>query len=77
MLMMLDVCLSGLLGTCLSLKRVVFFWDILFHILVHFMLDLIMPLVGVTFVVLLTIILIHVLIIYALFNLTLHPQGQY
>jgi len=39
--------LSGLLGIYSSLRRLVVFLDILFLIPVHFMLDFIMPLVGV------------------------------
>jgi len=65
-LMRHGICLSGLLGTHLSLKRLVVFVDILFPILVHLMLDLIMLLFGVTCVILLTIILHHVLIMHAI-----------
>ena len=46
--------------------------DILSMILVHFMLDLIMVLFGVTYVVLLTIILLPVLSIHVMFNM-IHP----
>ena len=42
------VCLSGLPGIPLSLKRLVVFRDILFSILTHFMLDHIILLFGVT-----------------------------
>ena len=38
MMMRHGICLSGLLGTHLSLKRLVMFVEILFPILVHFML---------------------------------------
>ena len=67
------ICLSGLLETHLSLKRLVVFMDILFPILVHFMLDLIMLLFGVKCVILLTIMLIHVFIMHVILNITLHP----
>ena len=71
-LMRHGVCLSGLCGIRLTLRRLVVFLDILFSILVHFMLDLIMSLFSVTCVVLLTILLIDVLIMYVMHNLTLH-----
>jgi len=58
------ICLSGLLGTPLSLERLVVFMDIYFTILVHFMLDRIMLLWGVTCVILLPIMLVHVLIMH-------------
>ena len=74
-LMRYGICLSGLLGTHLSLKRLVVFVDILFSILVHFMLDLIMLLFGVTCVILMTIVLHHVLIMHVMLNLTLHHPG--
>ena len=69
------VCLSGLHGTRLSLERQVVFQDIVFPILVHFMLARIMSLFGVICVVLLTIMLIHVLIMQAMIHLTLHHPG--
>ena len=75
MLIMLGVCLSGLLRTHLSLKRLVVFVYILFPILVYFMLDLIMLLFGVTCVILMTIVLHHVLIMHVMLNLTLHHPG--
>jgi len=75
MLMKHGICLQGLLRTRLSLKRLVVFMDILFSILVYFILDLIMLLFGVTCVILLTIILHHVLIMHAMLNLTLHHPG--
>ena len=71
-LMKHEICLNRLLGTHLSLKRLVAFVDILFPILVHFMLDLIMLLVDVTCVVLLIIILFHVHSMHAILNL-IHP----
>jgi len=58
----------------LSLKRLVIFRDVIFLFLVHFMLDHIMLLCGVTCVVL-TIILHHALIMHVMLNLTLHHQG--
>jgi len=66
------VCLSGLIGIHLSLRRLVVFLEILPLILVHSMLDLIMLLFDVTCVVLMTIILLHVLSMYAMLNL-IHP----
>ena len=74
-LMRHEICLSGLLTTHLSLKRLVVFVDILFAILVHFMLDLTMLLFGVICAILLTIILHHVLIMHVMLNLTLHHPG--
>jgi len=74
-LMRQGIRLSGLLGTHLSLKRVVVFVDTLFPILVNFMLDLIILLFGVTCVILLTIILHYVLIMHVMLNLTLHHPG--
>jgi len=74
-LMRHGVCLSGLCGICLSLRRLVVFCDILFSILVHFIIYLIMPPFYVTCVILLTIMLIHVLIMHDIVNMTLHhPQ---
>jgi len=60
------------LGILLNLRRLVTFLDILSLILVHFMLYLIMLLVGVTCVIPLTIILVHVLSMHAMLNL-IHP----
>jgi len=68
-------CLNGLYGIRLSLTRLVVFMDIHFITHVHFMLDRIMLLCGVTCVVLLTIMLIHVLITHTMLNLTLHHLG--
>jgi len=62
--MKLDLCLSGLLGIRLSLKRLVACMDIHFMIHVHSTLDLIMLLFGVTCVILLPIMLVHVLIMH-------------
>ena len=70
--MKLDLCLSGLLGIRLSLKRLVACMDIHFMIHVHSMLDLIMLLFGVTCIVLLIIILFHVHSMHAILNL-IHP----
>jgi len=61
-LVKLSVCLSGLLRTHLSLKRLVVFLNIHFMTHVCFMLDLIMFLFGVVCVTPLTITLAHVLI---------------
>jgi len=66
------VCLSGLLGIHLTLTRLVVFLDILFPILVHFMLDRILLLCGVTCVIPLTILLVHVPIMHAMLIL-IHP----
>jgi len=74
-LMKLGVRLSGLLGTRLSLTRLVVFRDILFRLLVHSIMDRIMLPFGVTCVILLTIILDHVLIMHVMLNLTLHHLG--
>ena len=65
-LMKLGVCLSGLLGTCLSLKRLVVFIDMYFITHVHSMLNRIMLLFGVICVILLPIMLVHVLIMHAM-----------
>jgi len=62
MLMNLGVCLSGLLGIRLSLKRLVVFINIHFMTHVHSLLDRIMLLFGVTRVILLTVILHHALL---------------
>jgi len=61
-----------LLGIHLNLIRLVIFLDILSPIHVHSMLNLIMLLFGVTCIVLLTIILLHVLFMHAMLNLN-HP----
>ena len=70
MSMMHGICLSGSLGIHLSFRRLVLFLDIHFLILVHSMLDLIMPPFSVICVILLTMLLIHVLIMHAMINLT-------
>jgi len=75
MLMMHGICFYGLLGIRLNLKRLVVFINIIFPIHVHFMLDYIMLLFGVTCAILLTIILYHVLIMHAMLNLTSHYPG--
>jgi len=62
--MKLGLCLSGLHGTHLSLKRLVVFMDMYFKIHVHSMLDHIMLLFGVICVILLPIMLVHVLIMH-------------
>jgi len=67
-----DICLSGLLGIQLSLRKVVVFLDIYSLIFGYSMLDLIMLLFGVTYVILLTMKLIRVLIMHARLKLTLH-----
>ena len=59
MLMKLGICLSRLHGTRWSLKRLVVFLDILFPTHVHFMLDFIMLLCGVTCVILLYIMFVY------------------
>ena len=59
-LMKLGVCLSGLHGIRLSLRRLVVFTDIHFMTHVHFMLDLIVLLFGVICVFPLIITLVHV-----------------
>ena len=51
--------------------------DIHFVILVHSSLDLIVPLLGVTYVILLTMTLTCVLVMHTMLNLTLHHIGQY
>ena len=56
MLMRHGICLSGLLEIHLSLRKLARFLDIHSLILVCSMLDLSMPLFGVTYVILLTII---------------------
>ena len=63
-LMKLGVCLSGLLGTRLSLKRLVVFMDMYFMTHVPSMLDHSILLFGVTCVILLPIMLVHVLIMH-------------
>ena len=74
-LMMHGIRLSGLFGTHLSLRRLVVFLDILSLILMHFILDLIMPLLGVICVILLTMMLIRVLIMHVMCTLTLYHPG--
>jgi len=74
-LMRHEICLSGLLTTHLSLKRLVVVVDILFPIIMYFTLDLIVLLFGVTCVILQTIILHHVFIMHVMLNLTLHHPG--
>ena len=66
MLMKHEICLNGLLETRFSLKRLVVFLDIYCMIHVHFLLDLIMLIFGVTCVILLSIMLAEVLIILVL-----------
>ena len=68
-LMRHGVYLSCLLGIPLSLRRLVLFFYILFLNSMHFVLDFIIPLFRVTCVVLQTMILIHVLFMYAMLNL--------
>ena len=62
------ICLSGLLGIRLSLRRQVVSVDIRSWILVHSMLDLLMPLFSVNCVILLTMILIHAIILCMLYS---------
>jgi len=69
--MKVGVCLSGLLGIRLSLKRLVVFLDILFLIHVHSTLDRIILLFGVTCVIPLTITLVHVHIMHPMLILIL------
>ena len=64
-LVKLGFCLGGLHGTRLSLIRLVVFMDILFLILMLSMLNRTMLLFGVTCVILLSIMLVHVLIMHA------------
>ena len=66
----LGLCLSGLHGIRLNLRRLVVFLNIHFMILVRFMLDCTMLLFGVTYVILLPIKLVHVLIMHAILSLT-------
>ena len=61
--------LGGLLGIDLNLRRLVVSLEIHALILVHFMVDLIMPLLCVTCVILMIIKLIHVLIMHDVLNL--------
>ena len=75
MLMMHVICLSGLFKIHLNLRRLVVFLDIHFMILVHFMLDLIILLFGVSCVNLLIMKLICVLVMHAMLNLILHHPG--
>ena len=72
MSMMHGICLSGLLGIHLSLRRLGEFVDIQFMIRAHSIVDLIIALFGVTCVILLTMPLIRVLIRHAMRKLTLH-----
>jgi len=60
------VCLSWLLGTHFSLKRLVVFVDFYFITHVHSMLDHTMLLFGVICVILMPIMLVHVLIMHML-----------
>ena len=62
--MKLDVCLSGLHGIHLSLRRLVVFLDIHFISHVHFILGHIMLLFGFICVILLSIMLVYVLIMH-------------
>ena len=64
--------MSELLGVHLGLRRLVMFLDIYSPILMHSMLDLVIPLCGVTCVILLTMLLDHALIMHAMLNLTLY-----
>ena len=75
MLMMHSICLNGLLGIYLSLRRTVVFLDIHFLILAHSIVDLIILLFGVICVILLTMLLIRVLIMHAMCNPTLYHPG--
>jgi len=75
MLMKHGICLSGLLEIHLSLRKLILFLDIRFLILVHFMLDLIMPLFRVICIILLTMLLIPVLIMHVMRTLTLYHSG--
>ena len=72
MLMRYSIYLSGMLGIHLNSRRLVMFLDIHSLMLVHAILDLIMPHFDVTCVILLTIILISVLITHVMLNLILH-----
>jgi len=66
MSMKLGVCLSGLHGIRLSLRRLVVFMVIHFMIHVHSMLDRIMLIFGVPYAILLTIMLVHVHIMHTM-----------
>jgi len=70
------ICLSGLLGIHLSLRKLVVFLDIHSLILVRFILDLIMLYFGVICVILLIVKLIRALIIHVILNLTLYYPGM-
>jgi len=71
MLMSYDICLSRLYGIHLNLRRLVVFLVIRSLILVRSILDLIISLFSVTYVILLTMLLIRVLIMHVVLNLTL------
>ena len=68
-LMRHGVCLIGVLGIPLSLRRLVVFVDIILLILMHSILYLSMLIFGVTCEVLLTIILLHVLPMHTMLKL--------
>jgi len=70
LLMKYGLCLSGLLGIHLSLIRLVVFVDIIFPILVPFMLYRTMLLFGVICVILLPTMVVHVLIKHTVLILT-------
>jgi len=69
------ICLSGSLRIRLNSRRQVVSLGVDSRILVHSMLDLIMPLFGVTCVILLIMTLIRAIIMHAMLNLTLHHPG--
>jgi len=69
------ICLSGSLGIHLNSRREVVSPGVDSLILVHSMSDLIMPMFGVTCVILLIMILIRAIIMHAMLNLTLHRPG--
>ena len=75
MLMRHDICLSGLLGIYLNLRRLVVFLDIYSLIGVRFRLDLIIPLFDIACVILFTMILIGAHIMHVMLHLTLHHLG--
>ena len=75
MFVMHGICLNGLLGIHLNLRRLLLFRNIHFLILAHSIVDLIMPLFGVICVILLTMLLVHVLIMHAMRSLTLYHHG--
>jgi len=75
MLIKHGICLSGLLGIYFNLGKLVVFLAIPSLVIVHFIINLIMPLFGVTYVILLTMLLVRVFIIHVMLNLTSYYPG--